>query len=167
MHATRIKKTVNKKLKLKKVFLCCLLLLTLFTLVSCQSVDKDDASLVLLSTDYKYYEETNITRVSCEINIKNDTLYNIKSFDIELGIYSNGEAVENEPYHYDCRIKHGETENVTISFNEEGKIDQVGLVSWTPQFETLWKTHLTLIVIVVVLIVIGIAFWINETFLFF
>lgn len=163
MHTTGIQKTINKKLKLKKIFLCGLLLLTLFTLVSCESVDKDDASLTLTSVDYEYYEETNITMVSCKVDIQNDTIYNIKSFDVDLGVYCNGEPVENEPYHYNSRIKHGEKQSVSISFTAEGEVDHTGLVSWTPQFEPLWKTHLTLIVIVVILIVVGIVFWIKET----
>ena len=106
----------------------------------------------------------NASEVFCEVNIQNDTIYNIKSFEVDLGVYCNGEPVENEPYHYNARIKHGETKSVSISFTAEGKVDQTGLVSWIPQFESLWKTYLTLIVIVIILLVIGVVFWIKETF---
>lgn len=148
----------------KVIFLFSTVLVLLFTMSGCVSVDKDDAVLTLEHTRFEYHEETDITTVTCRVRIDNNTIYNISSFSVDLGVCCNGVQVENEPYHYEYRVKHGKDESTTISFNAPGEVDQVALVKWTPNYETVWKTYLTEIVVLIVLAVISIVYWITTLF---
>ena len=148
----------------KKVIAFTVALLLLFMLSSCESVDKDDASLSIEQVTYEYHNETDITTVYCTLAIQNNTIYNMSSFEVDLGAYCNGENVETEPYSYEYRIKHGQSESVSIMFTAKGEVDQVALTTWTPQFESIWKTYINVIVVVVAVIVLGVAFWIKEEF---
>ena len=157
------KNTVSmKNKKMTAILLCVFLMLSLFVFSSCDSVDKDDATLDLNDVTFEYYEETNVTMVSCKAEIQNATIYNLDSFAVDLGVYCNGERIETEPYQYTHRIKHGETESVSISFTVEGKADYVGLVTWTPHYEPLWKTYINVIVVAAVVIIVGVAYWVKE-----
>ena len=148
-----------------RLLFCVLLILFVFLLPSCASIDRDDAELEIQTVHYDYHPETDITSVTCEVVISNETIYNIRSFDVDLGVYINGERVQNEPYTYTHRIKHSQTERMSISFTAPGEVDQVGLVTWTPQFETFWKTYMNWILIAIVLAVASLAIWIwNEFF---
>ena len=153
----------NKMLRKKNIFLIFLFLLPLI-LSSCGSVDKDDALLTLEQASFEYHKETNITTVSCEVAIQNDTIYNISSFDVDMGVYCKGEHIETEPYQYKHRTKHGESEVLTISFTVTGEIDRVSLIDWTPHYETFWKTYINVIVISIVLVILGVVIWIINLF---
>ena len=106
----------------------------LFMLSGCASVDTDDALLSMKKVDFEYHKETDITTVHCTLEIQNDTIYTIESFEVNFGVYSKGEKLETEPYSYDHRIKHGDTESVSILFTANGEVDEVAFSSWTPNF---------------------------------
>ena len=142
-----------------------LIVLSFFMLTGCSSFDKDDSSIDIKNIDFKYYEETNITKVSCQLEIKNGTIYNISDFTIVLRTYSNGAIINEYSYEYDTRIKHGESQACTITFNQNGEIDDVGFIRWEPQFESIFKTYMTWIIIAgVVLISIPIIWIFKEIF---
>ena len=122
-----------------KTLIACTLLLLMIVMLSSCSFNKDDAELTLLKTEFEYYEETNITLVKCDIKIKNDTIYNINSFDLEIGVYSNGECISSESKKYDCRIKHDEEKSVSVSFTVDGEADYAALTTWAPNYEPFWK----------------------------
>ena len=152
----------------KKMSFLILILSLLFLLSACDSIDKDDADFLLKDTQFEYHEETNITTVTCNVNIFNGTIYNISSFAVDFGVFSNGERIETEPFQYNHRVKHGSLESVGITFTVEGKIDQVIYSSWTPQFESVWKTYINVFIAVIaaiIILVIGrIAYWIYDEF---
>ena len=149
---------------IRRTILFLLMLCMLFTLSGCGSVDKDDAFLSIKQTDFEYHEETDITTIYCKVAVQNDTIYNISSFEVNLGVYCNGESVEMEPLSYKHRIKHGELDTLTLTFTAQGEADLVALSSWTPHFESIWKTHLNTIIILIAVAVIGVVIWIKETF---
>ena len=128
---------INKSI-FKSVVACVLLLLMVVMLPSC-SLNKDNAELALIKTEFEYYEETNITLVKCYVRVRNDTIYNINSFDVVINVYSNGECISSESKHYDKRIQYECTENMLISFTVEGKADYAALATWTPGYEPFWK----------------------------
>lgn len=100
--------------------------------------------MVLADTNFEYYEDTGMTKVSCLFVIDNDTIYNINSFDIDLGIASNGVRIETEPFHYELRVKHETEKTAIFQFYMEGEIDDAGLVSYTPNYEPFWKIVFTI-----------------------
>ncbi len=155
-------RTITNKYKKAVVFTVALLLL--FMLSGCESVDKDDATLSIEQATYEYHNETDITTVYCTLAIQNHTIYNMSSFEVDMGVYCNGENVENEPYSYEYRIKHGQSESVNVMFTVQGEVDQVALTTWTPHFESIWKTYVNVIIFVVAAIVLGVAFWIKAEF---
>ena len=130
--------TLVKNKKTKIIFTCALLLLFSLILSSC-SLNKDDASLSLVDSELQYHEETNITTVYCKLVIENDTAYSINSFEVDFNVSYKGQAIDTDSYSFDQRIKHGEDEVITVSFNVGGEVDQVGLVKWTPNFDPFWK----------------------------
>ena len=128
---------INKSM-FKSAISCMLLLLVIVMLPSC-SFNKDDAELTLIKTEFEYYEETNKTMVKCYIQVSNDTIYDIDSFDLVIGVYSSGECISAESKHYDSRVEYNKTENKSISFTVEGKADYAALQTWTPNYEPFWK----------------------------
>lgn len=134
-------------LKFKKMFFCGIFLLSMLVLSSCDSpIGKDDTYFKLGEVSFEYHEETNITTMACYVSIENDTIYNIEKFAVELNLYCDGALVENKTYKYDYRIKRGENDVVGISFSAEGEIDQVGVVAWNPEYESVWKTYINEII---------------------
>ncbi len=156
--------TTKKRILIQKIFLFALTLLLLLTLPSCGSFDKDDVEISVNWTQYKYHPETNRTTVYCDVTITNETIYNIDSIELNLELYSNGLKMSDEVYQFQQRIKHGEFESVTITLTAEGQIDRSALVSWTPNYEPLWKTYINAIVIGGLLLLAGVFFWIWEEF---
>ena len=108
-------------------------------LPSC-SFNKDDAELTVLKTEFEYYEETNITLVKCVIEVDNDTIYNINSFDLVMNVYSNGECISSESRHYDYRTEYNNIEYGSISFTVDGHADYAALATWTPNYEPFWES---------------------------
>lgn len=149
---------------IKKTILLGMVLCMLFMLSGCVSVDTDDALLSMKKVDFEYHKETDITTVHCTLEIQNDTIYTIESFEVNFGVYSKGEKLETEPYSYDHRIKHGETESVSILFTANGEVDEVAFSSWTPNFEPLWKAYINVIVVLGIILLAGIVLWIKEKF---
>lgn len=129
---------INKSM-FKSTIACILLLLTMLVLPSC-SFDKDKVELTLMETEFEYYEETNITLVKCNISVSNDTIYDISSFDIVVGVYSNGECISSESRHYDHKTEYDHTAYITISFTVNGHADYAALATWTPNYEPFWKS---------------------------
>ena len=157
----------TKKRDIQKAFFCILLLLSILTLPGCDSVvsvDKDDSYILLDSTEFEYHEETNVTTVYCTVVLQNDTIYNIRSFEVNFQTFCNGERLDTDPCTYEYKIKHGKTQSTVLTFTQEGKVDRVGIASWEPVHEPFWKTYLTPIVIVGVIVIGGIAFWLYDEF---
>lgn len=155
---------IKRKYAMKAIALFTVMLSLLFTLSGCASVDKDDATLDIEQVEFNYHEETNITTVYCTVAIQNDTIYNISSFEMNVGVYFNGEKIETEPLSYKHRVKYGEEDSVTLTFTVSGEVDEVALTSWTPCFETIFKTHINVIVAVAALILLGLVSWILDLF---
>lgn len=128
---------MNKSM-FKSIIAWTLLLLMVAMLPSC-SFNKDDAEFELIRTEFEYYEETNVTLVKCDVRVTNGTAYDIDSFDVEIGVYSNGECISSESRHYDYRVQYDWVEYESISFTVEGNADYAALVTWTPNYEPFWK----------------------------
>ena len=149
---------------MKRIILFLSTLGMILVLSSCQSVDKDDFYLTIEHVDFEYHENTNVTIVSCKVYLQNDTIYNVRSLDVEFGVYSDGVRLKDKSCHYDFEIKHGEQDQRVFEFTEEGKIDRVGLVSCTPNYESVWKTYINVIVVLGIALIAGIVYWIHEEF---
>ena len=149
---------------IKKVILLVLMLCFLFILSACESVDKDDASLSIQQTEFEYHEETDITTVYFTVEVQNNTIYNISSYEVDLGAYCNGESIEIEPLSYNHKIKHGSSDRVNLTFTAKGEVDRVALSTWTPHFETIWKTHINAIIALVAIIILGVVLYFIAIF---
>ena len=148
----------------RAIMLILMALMAIFALVGCTSLNKADAQIYLTETTFQYHEETNKTTVHCSATIENPTVYTIVSFDVKLGVYSDGVCMSDGDYQYVNRVKHGEIESISLSFSADGEIDHVGLISWTPQFEAIWMSYLTEIVIVGLVLLVGAYFLIRNLF---
>ena len=157
-------KKTSRRFLFQKHLLFTLMLLLLFALVGCESVDKDDALVSLKNIRFEYHENTNMTTIYCDVDIVNNTIYNLDSFGLNLSTYSSGIMISNKDVEYNLNVKHGESSSATATFTQEGEIDRVGLVSWNPNFEPLWKTYINTLVILGLLLLAGIAYWVYQMF---
>ena len=155
----------NRASRLKRLFSCGFLLIFMFTFWGCQSVNKEDVNFDFQVQDLVYHEETNVTVITGKVSIRNDTIYNMESFDLKLSSYYKGAHIESNDYSYEQRIKHGKSEHIGIALRVNGEVDYVGYVSATPHFEPLWKTYLNVIIVLGVLILAAICYWIYKEFL--
>ena len=149
---------------MKRIILFLSAFCMILILSSCQSVDKDDFYLTIEHVEFEYHENTDVTIVSCQVHLQNDTIYNVRSLDVEFGLYSDGVRLKDKSCHYNVATKHGEQDQRVVEFTEEGKIDKVGLVSCTPNYESIWKTYINVIIVLGIALIAGIVYWIYEKF---
>ncbi len=147
IHKHAIRKTV------KKLLLICLAVCSLLGLASCESTDKTKSGFdaqELNSVVFDYIEKTDQTKITWVSTIRNDTIYNMKSFSVTFDLFENSSLVKTDIYSFDCDIAHGDSHTDTFYFYCDGKIDGIRYLSSTATYDSFWSTYWLLIIITIV-----------------
>lgn len=155
--------------KISKYFLGSILIfISLFSLTSCQSTNEKEGYLVFKNenVEYEYNTATNQTEVTWSGALCNSTIYKMNGFQIEFRLYRDAELLNTHTYHYSKCVDYGEVYTGRFTFSVDDKINNIELVKWEANYNTLWETYqvwfITTIVIVSFLVIAYIIVMIVE-----
>lgn len=149
--------------KLIKLFNIFLILMTIVALSGCKErVEKDgspNAELKIRNLTCNYYNDTNITVVTFDMKISNESIYNMYEVDLKFGLYNGEKKVSEETYGYSIHVKTKNSTDEGYRFKYRGKIDSVDSLSYTCKYASFWHTYskwlIATIVISAILIVVS------------
>lgn len=158
----------KKILTLSVVVLGCAVCLNLLT--ACQTTDKKESyfnSGYFSDAKFFYDSAKNETTVVYYAVIKNNTVFNIKNFEITFDIYNDGNFVSLTPYKFDEGVKHGKEKSGTFKITVPGKADEINFVSWSANYDSFWGTYkgwmiTTIIISIALTIVTSIIICAND-----
>lgn len=146
------------KNKIKLLSLVVIVMVFLFCLCSCQSTNKKESSLDygnLEQADFEYREDINRTQIIFNITLTNNTIYSFDSFDINLNLYSDSSVVDTNTYTFNASVRNGDTYTGNFVFYADGKIDSIGFVSWSANYNSIWETYITWFIVSIILVSIA------------
>ena len=145
-----------KRLKLFSIVF--IILICIFSFTGCQSTNQAESYFnysKFEQASFEYDEETNQTKVVFSATLTNNTIYNFNSFSIKIGLYKDSNFVGNEVYKYDLGVKNGDIYTGDFNFNANGKVDSIKYVSWTANYDSLWKTYKWWFIVSIILVVLS------------
>ncbi len=110
------------------LFSTVLLLSSLLFLAGCLSTDEKDTEFTLLDINYQYDEVNDITRISCQCEIENNTIYDVNGFSITVNLYNNNLLLGTETYEYAVFVEPDDFEYVNFVFHFDGNVTYI---SWS------------------------------------
>ena len=146
------------KNKIKLLSLVVIVMFFLFCLCSCQSTNKKESSLDygdLEQADFEYREDINRTQIIFNITLTNNTIYSFDSFDISLNLYSDSSVVGTNIYTFNASVRNGDTYTGNFVFYADGKIDSIGFVSWSANYNSIWETYIIWFIVSIILVSIA------------
>ena len=158
----------KKFLTLTVAVLGCVVCLNLLT--ACQSADKTES---YFNSDYfsdavfEYDSVENETIVVYKADVKNDTVFNIKSFEVTFNIYNDGNFISSKSYKFDASLKHGKEKSGTFRIAVPGIVDEIKFFSWSANYDSFWGTYKwwmipTIIISVVLTIITAVIICAND-----
>ena len=155
----KILNKAKKFLSLTVAILGCAVCLNLLT--ACQSADKTESyfnSEYFSDASFTYDTVKNETTIVFKADVENNTVFNIKDFEVKFGIYNNGDLVSLSSYKFDTSIKHGKEKSGAFSIVVSGKADGIKFVYWSANYASFWGTYkgwlITTIILSVVLTIV-------------
>ena len=130
-----------KKILVISVFIILIFCSLCFT--GCASASKEGSSLLRITDGFTYsYDDTlNITRVIFNVEIQNNSIYDIKHEKIKFELYSNNTLVDTKDYNWHIDVKNGKSNSTRCKIEYEGKIDKVEYISWGCEYNSIWETY--------------------------
>ena len=146
------------KNKIKLLSLVVIVMVFLFCLCSCQSTNKKESSLDysnLEQADFEYREDINRTQIIFNITLTNNTIYSFDSFNISLNLYSDSSVIDTNTYTFNASVRNGDTYTKNFVFYADGKIDSIGFVSWSANYNSIWETYIIWFIVSIILVSIA------------
>ena len=158
----------KKFFSLAAIVLVCVVCLNILT--ACQTADKSESyfnSEYFSDASFTYDTVKNETTIVFKADVENNTVFNIKDFEVKFGIYNNGDLVSLSPYKFDTSIKHGKERSGVFSIVVSGKADGIKFVYWSANYDSFWKTYKwwmipTIIISVVLTIITAVIICAND-----
>lgn len=141
------------KIFAKKACFCFPLILFLFLLGSCTSVDQKEAYVSINQFRYScvYNEGTDETKVVWSAPIANNTIYRINGITFSFDFYESGTLVRGPvKISYSASIAPGKSDSDNWYFTCYGKIDEIRYRSWHASYDNLWDTYLVWWIVIIV-----------------
>ena len=102
----------------------------------------EDESNIYIEYETIYDEVNDQTQIIWLGEIENHSIYDIKSISIEFNLYLNETWIRSTNIQQvDIFIPHGKSKVPSLSGIAEGEINEIRLVSWSAEYESLFDTY--------------------------
>lgn len=157
-----MKRIVSLGIK-RLVFMILMFLLASVVFTGCSKVEKkeiEEPANMLSNADFYYDSANDITLIKWQSDFTNNTIYNIKGFEITFALYDDGVLTGTKEFHYDTKINAGRSDSSYYNFYVSGKVNSLEFVSLKLNYIGVWKTYLVwwLIAIITPVILVVLTF---------
>ena len=149
---------IKTKSKISLIFFLIIIAICPFLFSACASTDtKHNDTKLSISTNYTcdYRVATDETKVSFNLVMDNNTIYNMKAQSLTFDLYKDGAFVKSETFDYVFFVLNSASGvNKSAYFITSGEVDEIKSFTFDCLYYNFWETYKLYIILTIIISVI-------------